>query len=102
MKTEPRRQQILNLLEEAGTLNVNELADRFQVSLVTIRNDLDDLAKEGLLQRTFGGAVFSHRTRFNKSFRERIQQQRDENARGRQRRFRLHQRRRHHHLGRRH
>jgi DeoR/GlpR family transcriptional regulator of sugar metabolism len=78
VKIEPRRQQILNLLEETGTLNVNELADRFRVSLVTIRNDLDDLAKEGLLQRTFGGAVFSHRTRFNKSFRERIQQQRDE------------------------
>ena len=78
VKTEPRRQQILKLLEETGTINVNELADRFQVSLVTIRNDLDDLEKEGLLQRTFGGAVFSHRTRFNKSFRERIQQQRDE------------------------
>ena len=78
MKTEPRRQQILNLLEEAGTINVNELAERFQVSLVTIRNDLDDLEKEGLLQRTFGGAVFSHRTRFNKSFHERIQHQRDE------------------------
>jgi DeoR/GlpR family transcriptional regulator of sugar metabolism len=78
VKIEPRRQQILNLLEETGTLNVNGLADRFQVSLVTIRNDLDDLAKEGLLQRTFGGAVFSHRSRFNNSFRERIQQQRDE------------------------
>ena len=78
MKTEPRRQQILNLLEETGTINVNELAERFQVSLVTIRNDLDDLEKEGLLQRTFGGAVFSHRSRFNDSFRERIQQQRDE------------------------
>ncbi len=77
-KTEPRRQQILNLLEDTGTINVNELAERFQVSLVTIRNDLDDLEKEGLLQRTFGGAVFSHRSRFNRSFRERIQQQRDE------------------------
>ena len=78
MKTEPRRQEILNLLEQTGTINVNELAEKFQVSLVTIRNDLDDLEKEGLLQRTFGGAVFSHRTRFNKSFRERIQEQRDE------------------------
>ena len=28
-KTEPRRQQIINLLEETGTLNVSELADRF-------------------------------------------------------------------------
>jgi DeoR/GlpR family transcriptional regulator of sugar metabolism len=78
VKTEPRRQQILTLLEETGTINVNELAERFQVSLVTVRNDLDDLEKEGLLQRTFGGAVFSHRSRFNNSFRERIQQQRDE------------------------
>jgi DeoR/GlpR family transcriptional regulator of sugar metabolism len=78
VKTEPRRQEILNLLEQTGTINVNELAEKFQVSLVTIRNDLDDLEKEGLLQRTFGGAVFSHRTRFNKSFRERIQEQRDE------------------------
>jgi DeoR/GlpR family transcriptional regulator of sugar metabolism len=78
VKTEPRRQQILNLLEDTGTINVNELAERFRVSLVTIRNDLDDLEKEGLLQRTFGGAIFSHRSRFNKSFRERIQQQRDE------------------------
>ncbi len=77
VKTEPRRQQILNLLEENGTINVNDLAERFQLSLVTIRNDLDDLEKEGLLQRTFGGAVFSHRSRFNESFRERIQQHRD-------------------------
>ena len=77
-KTEPRRQQILNLLEETGTLNVNELAERFEVSLVTIRKDLDELAAQGVLQRTFGGAVFSHRSRFNESFRERIQQQRDQ------------------------
>jgi DeoR family fructose operon transcriptional repressor len=72
-KSEPRRQQILNILEECGSSNVNDLAGRFGVSLVTIRNDLDELEKEGLLQRTFGGAVFSGRSRFNRSFRERIQ-----------------------------
>src|SRR3954447_8737752 len=77
-KTEPRRQQIINLLEETGTLNVSELADRFGVSVVTIRKDLDDLEAEGLLQRTFGGAVFSHRSRFNRSFLERAQQHRQE------------------------
>ncbi len=71
MKTGPRRQQILNLLEETGSLDVGDLADRFAVSVVTIRRDLDDLEREGLLQRTFGGAVFSHRSRFNKSFLER-------------------------------
>jgi DeoR/GlpR family transcriptional regulator of sugar metabolism len=78
VKTGPRRQQILNLLEETGTLNVGELADRFAVSVVTIRKDLDELESEGLLHRTFGGAVFSHRSRFNKSFFERVQMRRQE------------------------
>lgn len=78
MRTGPRRQQILNLLEETGTLNVGDLADRFAVSLVTIRKDLDGLESEGLLHRTFGGAVFSHRSRFNRSFFERVQMHRQE------------------------
>jgi DeoR/GlpR family transcriptional regulator of sugar metabolism len=74
VKTAPRRQQILNLLEETGSLDVGDLADRFAVSVVTIRKDLDDLERQGLLQRTFGGAVFSHRSRFNRSFLERASQ----------------------------
>jgi DeoR/GlpR family transcriptional regulator of sugar metabolism len=75
---DPRRQQMLNLLEETGTLNVGELADRFGVSLVTIRKDLDELGAEGLLERTFGGAVFSHRSRFNRSFLHRALEHRQE------------------------
>lgn len=67
---------MLRLLEEAGTLNVGELSDRFGVSVVTIRKDLDDLERQGRLQRTFGGAVFSHRSRFNESFLEKINQHR--------------------------
>src|SRR6201997_55185 len=78
VRTEPRRKQILNLLEELGTLNVSDLADRFAVSVVTIRKDLDELESEGFLQRTFGGAVFSHRSRFNRSFFERVQIHRQE------------------------
>jgi DeoR/GlpR family transcriptional regulator of sugar metabolism len=53
-------------------------ADRFGVSLVTIRKDLDDLGAEGLLERTFGGAVFSYRSRFNRSFLQRAQEYRQE------------------------
>ena len=77
-RTDPRRQQMLNLLEETGTLNVAELADRFGVSLVTIRKDLDELGAEGLLERTFGGAEFSHRSRFNRSFLQRALEHRQE------------------------
>jgi DeoR/GlpR family transcriptional regulator of sugar metabolism len=75
-RTNPWRQQILNILEETGTLNVTQLANRLGISLVTIRNDLDYLAAQGLLERTFGGAVFSHRSRFNRSFLQRAQESR--------------------------
>jgi DeoR/GlpR family transcriptional regulator of sugar metabolism len=74
MKAEPRREQILELLEKTGMLSVGELADRFALSVVTIRKDLDDLASEGLLERTFGGAAFSNRSLFNISFRESARQ----------------------------
>jgi DeoR/GlpR family transcriptional regulator of sugar metabolism len=81
VKTGPRRQQILHLLEENGSLDVGDLADRFAVTVVTIRKDLDELEREGLLQRTFGGAVFTHRSRFNRSFLERVRQhQREKRA----------------------
>jgi DeoR/GlpR family transcriptional regulator of sugar metabolism len=74
MKVELRHEQILKLLEKNGILTVGELAGRFALSVVTIRKDLDDLASEGLLERTFGGAVFSNRSLFNSSFRESARQ----------------------------
>jgi DeoR family fructose operon transcriptional repressor len=52
-----RRQEIVNVLSEAGQLSVLELSDRFDVSEVTIRQDLQALSEQGLLQRTRGGAL---------------------------------------------
>ena len=74
MTAKPRREETLKLLERTGILSVGELADRFAVSVVTIRKDLDDLANEGLLQRTFGGAVFSNQSLFYNFFRESARQ----------------------------
>ena len=74
MTAKPRREEILKLLERTAILSVGELADRFAVSVVTIRKDLDDLASEGLLQRTFGGAVFSNQSLFNNFFRKSARQ----------------------------
>src|ERR1700737_3294741 len=73
MTAAARRRKILHLLEEAGSVKVEDLSDRFMVSQVTIRKDLTELEQQGLLQRTYGGAVFSHRSRFNISFMERVQ-----------------------------
>lgn len=55
-KTE-RQQEILKLLNDQQKVTVQELADQFGLSKVTIRKDLDELAEQQLLTRTFGGAI---------------------------------------------
>ncbi|HEY83604.1 MAG TPA: DeoR/GlpR transcriptional regulator [Chloroflexi bacterium] len=52
-----RRQQILSALGEAGQLSVSKLSAAFDVSEVTIRQDLQALSDQGLLLRTRGGAT---------------------------------------------
>lgn len=51
-----RRQNILAALEDAGELSVEDLSVRFDVSEVTIRQDLQALSNQGLLLRTRGRA----------------------------------------------
>lgn len=50
---------LIDLLSEEGRLSVEETAKRLGVSASTIRRDLDELAKQQLLQRARGGAVAS-------------------------------------------
>ena len=59
MFPEERRREIVVGLQRDGRCLVAELARRLDVSEVTIRQDLDILEKEGVLQRTHGGAILS-------------------------------------------
>jgi DeoR/GlpR family transcriptional regulator of sugar metabolism len=72
MTAETRRNKIIEFLEDEGNVKVEELSERFAVSQVTVRKDLAELEEQGLLQRTYGGAVYSHRSRFNVSFRGKL------------------------------
>jgi DeoR/GlpR family transcriptional regulator of sugar metabolism len=56
-RPDDRQAQILALLGEANFLGLRDLTERFQVSVATIRRDLDELEQNGLLRRTHGGAV---------------------------------------------
>lgn len=47
---------ILDEVPKHGSVRVAELAERFGVSPITIRRDLDLLATQGLVERTHGGA----------------------------------------------
>ena len=56
-KQRSRLEAILSKLQQSGEVNVDALSAELGVSPVTIRRDLDQLERDGLLQRTHGGAV---------------------------------------------
>jgi DeoR family transcriptional regulator, fructose operon transcriptional repressor len=53
-----RKDEIHSLLQEHGNLTVTELAKRFNVSEMTIRRDLKNLAAMGLIHREHGRAIY--------------------------------------------
>lgn len=55
--TQQRRHSIIAILNQQGEVSVDELSNRFETSEVTIRKDLAELEKTGLLLRRYGGAV---------------------------------------------
>lgn len=54
---EARQQAILALARHAGTVAVDDLAERLGVTPQTIRKDLNILARQAMLSRVHGGAV---------------------------------------------
>ena len=54
-----RQLEILELLTLKGNVTVEELAEKFAVSKMTIRRDLEKLQENNLLQRTHGGALMN-------------------------------------------
>jgi DeoR/GlpR family transcriptional regulator of sugar metabolism len=52
-----RRDSIIKLIQSNPRLRVNELAKQLDVSLITIRRDLQFLEEQGHIKRTHGGAI---------------------------------------------
>ncbi len=65
---ELRQQRITDLVEQMGYARVGDLAQRFAVSAVTVRSDLQTLEAGGHLRRIRGGAVPSDVLRTERPF----------------------------------
>ncbi|MFF2213376.1 DeoR/GlpR family DNA-binding transcription regulator [Streptomyces antibioticus] len=52
-----RHARTLELVEERGTVAIDELAEKFGISAMTVHRDLDVLERLGLLRKIRGGAV---------------------------------------------
>ncbi len=57
--TSQRRESILHLLAQQGSVKVVDLVESYGVSAVTIRSDLSALESQGLATRSHGGAVLT-------------------------------------------
>src|SRR2546427_1832289 len=57
MLAEGRRRKILELVEQTGQVTIHDVVNRFSVSAVTARSDLDALSANGVVLRSHGGAA---------------------------------------------
>src|SRR4051812_5186843 len=57
MNYQTRKQKILAALQDAGEVDIKVLAAELGTSDITIRRDLNQLADDGMLIRTHGGAM---------------------------------------------
>ncbi len=74
---EERLRLTLEALREQGKVTVPELSSIFGVSEITIRRDLNELARQGLVRRAHGGAVYPIETPPEPPVIQRMQENRD-------------------------
>lgn len=73
MNIDERKNKILELLKENGVVKVSTLSELFDISEVTIRNDLADMESKGLLSRVHGGAISSYKPYYSMNFNQRLE-----------------------------
>ena len=73
LRTEDRRERIIEALRQNDAVTVADLSEWLNVSDVTIRKDLQHLEDQGYLTRVRGGAVFSGRGQLELRFAARQQ-----------------------------
>lgn len=67
-----RQQQLLDILRQHKAAGLEGLAQTLDVSPSTVRRDLEALEKQGLVERTHGGAVYRGHHRPSPAFDERL------------------------------
>ena len=68
MSQEMRQQRICDHIAHRGECSIEELVERFGVSGMTVRRDLQALADQGKVIRTHGGAALAERVSFEFEF----------------------------------
>lgn len=68
-----RQRQMSEYIVSHGSAQIGELADKFDISEATVRRDLDDIEKSGLVRRTHGGAIaYNNNISFDKEYEDKL------------------------------
>lgn len=70
LPAELRQERISRVVTDTGFVRVRDLSERFGVSEVTLRSDLDVLERRGVLRRVHGGAMAGGSARVERTFEE--------------------------------
>ncbi|NDL67062.1 DeoR/GlpR family DNA-binding transcription regulator [Anaerotalea alkaliphila] len=76
-----RKQEIVKMLVQSRSVKVADLSAIFNVTEETIRRDMEKLEREGLLKRTYGGAVLLESPGEDMPFAWRVKEHTDEKRR---------------------
>lgn len=68
MNVAKRRMEIFRILQAEESVDIAEIAAKFEVSTMTIRRDLNVFAKQGLVTMNYGGASLNRGTAVEPSF----------------------------------
>ena len=71
MDLNPRQSELIDAVRAQGPLSIEALAERFGVTLQTVRRDVQRLAEAGLLKRFHGGVRLPGSTTENIAYRQR-------------------------------
>lgn len=71
MLAEERRIQLVEWSNQEGRIDALDAANRLNVAVETVRRDLDNLQRRGLLRRVHGGAIANRRMRAESTLSER-------------------------------
>ncbi len=52
-----RQSQIVSMVQDKGRIKIEDISEKFEVSTMTARRDLNELDRQGFLRRVHGGAV---------------------------------------------
>ncbi len=67
-KNRHRQEEIHNFILHLGFVRIIDIAEQFEISLATVRRDLDALERRALIERTWGGAKVRSPIRYLSDF----------------------------------